>query len=452
VYGAFESTSFRSTDGGRHWTRLDLVGATTGVAFVGTTAYATAGGHGNACVGAVYRSADLGRTWRQLRTSCAPVGLFAVSFLDRRRGFAAGGTAAKFGGSQLLEQTVDGGETWHSVWRTEAPTAGPSNDQVVRMTISPSGVGWMLTGGCTMGADGPCGGRLMAGTNGGHRWSPTDRGGLAVASTQSGVTLLATDHDLARTVGSGTHWKVQTTPAMVTTTSFATGAGRLVWQDDVGTLESADGVRWAAAEPAVVTNPPGQASLFSKAVGPDGTAWALTGQDGECLDHVDIAAVQSRKPGWQPDSGSTSLQQSGDNGAHWTLAEASVPTVGYTPLAVSDALMAVVDQCGHLQVSQDRGRTWSGIDLGSLTCDVSAFARELWLTCDAVGALGGSFLLHSTDAGGTWTAHRYPAHTAFPINQLAAVGPGRAAFPDRGSIWLTTDGGSTWAQSWPSQP
>ena len=512
----FGSPPLRTTDGGRTWARLAAPQDATGLSLLpgGRTVYVTATGPaalGSSCYGAVYQSTDAGATWHLLASSCEPYPLMAVQFTDARRGFAAGGQNVKFGGGQVFEATVDGGRTWQTRWRTR-PENGPVSDNgIVRIAMTGLRNGFVLTGGCTDGENGPCGGTVYATTDGGFRWLHTTQGAampgaLSVAVLGSGRAIAAgpAGAGTAITSDAGLTWTAEDPAAWVGTGAYSASGSTALWSNSLGTylttdagrhwapvtlpaargwryatwlatapddllgiepndqdyatLTSADGgLHWTRALIARRVSPADTLVGFALGTGPD--AVALVGPGSECLSAAQVTKIQQSKPGWSPPSGASLLFTSADGGAHWRKASADLPfgVSDAVDVAVSGPRIAVTDSCYRLELSPDSGRHWRAEALGhGQFCLISEFGREIWLTC-------GSWLLHSTDGGARWMLYRLPAaaaarHSAalggvaYPFTGVYATGPDSAVTPDGGSLLLTTDGGRTWTQRWPPLP
>jgi photosystem II stability/assembly factor-like uncharacterized protein len=487
--------AYRTTDGGLHWTPLPLRGASTGLAMLpdGRTVFATAPGRGPDCAGAVYQSVDAGASWALLRGSCQRYPLLAVQFISARHGFAAGGLPAKFGGEQIFEATSDGGRTWHARWRSPVPNGPSAGAAFLRLDMLGARQGWAVTGGCVEGQNGPCPGTVYVTADGGARWHRTSQDAIAIAGLGAGRAVVADDRAQTTSVSSdfGRTWSTRTTPAAVSTSAF-TGAGDFqLWVTSLGDLLSRDGGRrwtlaggltaakfayltWLAAPPARLLgySPGGGAvtwssdnggrtwttaavpgagsanSVLAVALGPAGTAIAVTGPGAQCLSKAEIAKTEQAKPGWKPPAGASVLHSSADGGARWRPGGSVLPFgVGVQAAAAADrSRIAAIDACGNLQLSADAGAHWRAQALGRQAfCTVSVLGPETWLACRAGE---GDWVLHSADAGRTWLAYRLPA-TASAASGIFATGSRAAVMPIGGSIWRTIDGGQSWTQAWP---
>ena len=484
---------YRTTDGGQSWTRLSLRGVSTGLAMLpdGRTVFATAPGQGRDCAGAVYESGDAGASWTLLPQSCRPYPLLAVQFISARQGFAAGGQPAKFGGEQLIEATSDGGRTWQARWRTPVENGPDPGDAVLRLDMLNARQGWAVTGGCVAGQNGPCPGSVYATADGGFRWYPTGQDAIAIAGLGAGRAVTVDDRAQTTSItgDSGRTWTTQTAPLAISTSAFAGTGSFQLWVTNLGDFISRDGaahwaaasqltaarlafLSWQAAPPARLLGyaagypaysssnggrtwttanvPDGDAGnpLLAVALGPGGSAIAVTGPGAQCVNQAEITRVEKFKPGWKPPTGASVLYGSADGGARWKPPGSALPfgVAVEAAAAVDGTRIAIIDACQRLQLSTDAGARWRAQALGRQTfCTVSELGTEVWLACQANGL---NWVLRSADSGSTWTAYRLPP-TASGTNGIFATGPGAAVMPIGGSIWHTTDGGKSWTQSWP---
>ncbi len=521
MFGPGTAAAYRTTDGGRHWTPLPLTvpgvtpdQAAGGVAMLpdGRTIFVTAPGEGSSCQGAVYESRDGGASWAQLPGSCQPYPLQDVQFTSDQDGFAVGGLAAKFGGGQVVEASTDGGATWHVLYRTAAGvgTAGAAFLRIDMVADGTGGgeAGWAISGGCTIGQNGPCPGPVYHTSDGGAQWRATGQSALSLAALASagtansssaagiGDSAFAVDPEFAAaTSDGGRSWTQQTQPATVQTRAFAGTGSSELWSTSLGTEVSADGgmhwspiptlpagvpvtdLNWQAAAPSELlgydpgtsqawasdnggqtwtasTVPGGQASgVLAAALGGNGTGYAVTGPGADCLSPAQIKKTQQLKPGWTPPSGASVLYASSDSGARWSaglVLPFGVPQVA--TMAASGTRIAIIDACGQLELSTDAGQHWTAQSLGTgtaPTCTVSELGSELWLDCQLIAAATtATWSLHSADGGKTWLAYRLPA-TAAAAPGSYPTGPGSAVMPIGGALWRTSDDGKTWTQSWP---
>ncbi|HEY5050156.1 MAG TPA: hypothetical protein VII50_04595, partial [Acidothermaceae bacterium] len=502
VTGSFGGDTLRSVDGGRTWNTLSAP-LSTGIDVLpdGVTMYATGSASTDSCNGAVYRSTDAGAHWALLPSSCQDRALYAVTFVDPEHGFAAGGTPAKYNGSELVEATDDGGRTWQVRWSTPLdPGTGSGygvDNEIVRLVFTDAQHGYALNGGCIDGQNGPCGGNLYTTSDGGYSWHAAGREGLGMAAAGADVYLSGRGQrngaSLAISTDTGQHWTLHAGATQVSSQPVAGTGEKLWWQTNLGTYTSNDtGERWTPAIAPALSSlpsyadplqaaPPGDLlaldrstgatwsstdgattahqsfvvapndSVQAVALGQDGRAAAIIGYNDDCLSPQLIAETEQSKPGWQPETRPATLYLSTDAGAHWNRAPtASLPFLfsAFAPgsLATSSSVLVAIDACTHLQISSNDGTTWSTITAPNLAtgCTASVFDKEIWLDCPASVA-------HSSDAGTTWTTYTTnPGGVQQLYQPLQATGPDTAIISAAGSLWRTTDGGHHWTQTWPT--
>lgn len=498
VATSWPGETLRSVNGGRTWQKVN-VSLTTGIDVLpdGKTMYAT--GSTDSCQGGVYRSTDVGASWTLLPSSCQDRPLYAVTFVDAEHGFAAGGTPEKYDGSDIVEATDDGGQTWQVRWSTPLDPGidgggGGQDNEIVRLDFADAEHGYAVTGGCVDGQNGPCGGNLYVTSDAGHTWELTGRAGLGVAAVGTNVYLSELPQrggpSLAISTDAGQHWTLQSSAAQVNSQTVAGTGKTLWWQTNIGIFTSDDaGNHWSPsiaaairslpmyADPLQAAPPSDLLALVSStgeiwsstdnartarqsalggptdgveavALGPNGRAAAIVGYDDNC-DSPQLAAKMTQvKPGWVPESRQGTLYLSSDAGGHWNTA-ATLPYLfaSFAPgsLAIGSSLIAAIDACANLELSSDSGRSWATVtpshaDSG---CTVALQGKEIWLDCPAN-------IAHSTDAGATWTSYvTNPGGVDWLSQPLEPVGPDTAIVSVSGSLWRTTDGGAHWTQSWP---
>jgi photosystem II stability/assembly factor-like uncharacterized protein len=454
------------------------------------TIVATAAGSGPGCVGAVYRSIDLGATWSELPGSCRRMPLRDVQFVDADHAVAVGGWSYKSGGGRVIETTSDGGRHWQ-VTKDVASTASGNRiiDGLATVDFVSPTVGFVLDGPCDEGQDDPCEGTLYRTVDGGHHLHrlPTPgltKGWLTVASTTDGGFLVAGD-DAGGAVGNGSsdRLRLRIRPRAVFTDTFA-GAGNLVlWHNSLGTyITRTAGERWRHYRPpslrgdvednGVAVAAPGDVLTLGRPSDPvvvrssvdAGVHWraARLTAKGDYRDDVQgfsvgeggEAAVVTGADEGQLTPAPSRLYLSADAGRRWGrpvhLPFALDPDAEPLSIAVDAQVLAVADGYRGLEVSTDRGRSWRR-DVVSRQdfCGVSSYRSELWLVCQ-VGAE--TWVLHSRDRGLTWTGFDLGTKVEPDVASIVATGAGRAAFSDGGEVWRSSNGGSTWHGNWPLLP
>jgi photosystem II stability/assembly factor-like uncharacterized protein len=495
--------TLRSVDGGRTWVKLST-SLNTGIDVLpdGVTMYATGTGSTESCSGAVYRSSDAGAHWTLLPGSCQNRPLYAVTFVDADHGFAAGGTPAKYDGSDLVEATDDGGRTWQVRWSTPLDPAiggggGGFDNEIIRLVFADAQHGYAVSGGCVDGQNGPCGGNLYVTSDAGYSWHAAGRDGLGVAAAGADVYLSGLPQrngpSLAVSADAGQHWTLHSSATQVSSQSVAGIGEKLWWQTNIGTYTSNDagehwtpstavaigslpmytdplqaappndvlaldrstGAVWSSTDGAATAHQSSPAldndALDAVALGPDGRAAAIVGYNDDCSSPQLIAKMEQVKPGWQPETRPATLYLSSDAGGHWNRAPAAtLPFLfsAFAPgsLAISSSLLVAMDACAHLELSSNGGSTWSTITApdASSGCTVSLLDKEIWLDCPAS-------VSHSSDAGATWTTYvTNPGGVQQLAQPLQPIGRNTAIVSAAGSLWRTTDGGAHWTQAWPA--
>jgi hypothetical protein len=377
VASSFGGDTVRSIDGGRTWDTLSTP-LNTGIDVLpdGVTMYATGSANADSCSGAVYRSTDAGAHWTLLPGSCQNRPLYAVTFVDAEHGFAAGGTPAKYDGSDIVEATDDGGRTWQVRWSTPIDPSiggggGGFDNEIVRLVFADAQHGYALSGGCVDGQNGPCGGNLYVTSDAGYSWHAAGRDGLGLAAAGEDVYLSGRPQDdngasvLAISDDAGQQWTLHSSATQVSSQPVAGIGEKLWWQTDLGTYTSQDaGEHWTPAAATAISSlpiyadplqaaPPGDLltldrstgatwsstdgaatvhqsfpvaandSVDAVALGPGGRAAAIVGYNDECLSPQLIANTEQAKPGWHPETRPTTLYLSTDAGGHWNRASAA---------------------------------------------------------------------------------------------------------------------------------
>lgn len=406
---AGSAPAYRTADGGRHWMPLPPAGTKAGgvnggvnggVAMLpdGRTFFVTAPGNGSGCQGAVYESRDGGATWALLPGSCQQYPLQDVQFTSAADGFAVGGRTAQLGGGQVVEATTDGGRSW-------ATRTRPETTQTLRFAGAGGHQLWFTSTGA------------LASTDGGRHWSPVPSFPAPLAAQPAGVT-----------------WQAAPPSALL---GYDEGSSRAWASGDGGRTWTASTVPGGAANP-----------VLAVALGGGGAAYAVTGPGADCLSPAQVKKVERLKPGWTPPAGASVLYASSDGGVRWNASGLVLPfgVQAGAAMAASGTRIAIIDACGRLELSGDAGAHWTAQPLGAAPiCTVSVLGSELWLDCLAGGT---ALSLHSADGGATWLAYRLPA-LAGSAPGIFATGPGSAVLPIGGALWRTSDGGKSWARSWP---
>jgi photosystem II stability/assembly factor-like uncharacterized protein len=401
----------------------------------------------------VLATRDGGQTWQPIYDGDREFFLFAVHFLDRQQGFAAGGVSwypDVRGGMQIVLATEDCGVNWDVVYRRDHPING-GGLPITRLRFSTPTVGWAATGGCyKMGMNGPCGGLPLFTSDGGHTWTVTGYMTMRFASVGTSAWIAGNpfpghlgSFSLARTTDAGASW-----------TAYPPDRGRSPAMYGVHFLDERMGWIWTGT-PAFQTRDGGEHWAPSRLVSPQTITVAPTGADSAVgyvrSDRGVPRLVRTEDGGrsWQPvllpprsgrDDSRASLAfadrqfgwlametfcksaycpmvlyASADGGRTWEERTASFPRADRswkgTVLAFGDEQHgAAINRGGHhLLLTADGGRTWRDQSLAGLMKTVSLSyvgASEVWVagSDEARGVV-----LHSRDAGQHWEVYRFEA-------------------------------------------
>ncbi len=273
----FPGELLRTTDGGRHWTTVQLPGGTPtgGLAFVSekqgfATGMVSADRKSSHCpLDQIWSTTDGGSRWRPVAGTCSAYELTSLAFPSTSAGFAAGGQYLKFSGygeELVVLKTTDGGRRWGRAYYASVP--GP-----VALDINPFAEvaffnpldGLALDGGQTMGDNAPVGGHLWRTTDGGRRWSELGVKGLRlVLDRRGGAWVVGGQFGqggdvLWRSVDRGSTWAPLGNPGRITVNAVA-GYGTQMWvSTEAGDFLSDDGGRSWHSPPAAMQTALGSA-------------------------------------------------------------------------------------------------------------------------------------------------------------------------------------------------
>ena len=472
-----DRTLLRTTDGGASWTKtLPPDVRPSGGIKLFADGRLLIGAWTSQCASELWRTRDHGDTWQAVSGTCG-IPAPALGFLDDRTGFAGGGFPSYLAiqgeaHKPFLELSVtrDGGETWAPLFAGDVGggsvfrSFGFFDDQHA----------WAIAGACKMGASGPCGGGVLITDDGGRTWRDSGHAAFRGATLGQTLTLVAAFSSvLWRTEDRGASWRSLARPDEVRLFGMASAGTSLVIDSDAGSYRSLDAGRtWTAFEvqlslragsmlldDGTLVVPGAQQVRFSVDGGATWRSQPLADPTvsryvfGTRDRAIDLSYGQQCYPGGpkgaaRPGGGAVA-RLSADGGASWR-------TSGGLPMTVSRFAMrgltaaatgfGLCDYFPRAAVSIDGGEHWRTmlvpLDWGSL-CEPSV-GRDgsLWIACANGSATSrGTRLFQSDDAGASWIETLAPD---LPTT-LTAVDAGEAWAPrDFGSLWHTTDGGTSW--------
>ena len=409
---------YKTTDGGKAWRALDLIGQPVAISPTGpSTLYAAAGGHGGKS--RLLRSMDGGRSWQPADSGLPSTYLWALAFEPTTPGtvYAAMGQRGIFASS-------DGGAKWRAV-----RVAVPHRD-VTAIAVDPRHPQTIYAGtdnGVIKSLDGGRSWRTANAAMGGHG---RDRG-------YKQVTALLVDNRDSRTLFAST--------------------------DCAGVFKSTDaGHRWSAANAglqpkcgwsyALALDPRASQTMYTadRARGvlkslDGGARWHMT-NNGLGLTTVSSLAVDPQSPRTvYASAGPLGLFKSSDLGAHWRPLETGPQLVEGIALDPSNPhnILAVAAAYGVVR-STDAGRTWTEARFGANSRRVTVVAISGTTAYAGTSGLG---LFGSTDGGRSW---RPLGLTGAHVGALA-ISPTDPTVVyagvwglQKGGLYKSTDGGSSW--------
>ncbi|WP_117672737.1 hypothetical protein [Micromonospora sp. MW-13] len=228
----------------------------------------------------------------------------------------------------------------------------------------------------------------------------------------------------------------------------AGGSARTVWIDATGQPMDANGVRPDGVTETALVGQAAAAEAGWTSLGPAGGD--ISAIAASPVDHSIVLAGLA--PGGSVGGG---LFRSVDGGATWTKVQAllgkSVFAIEFT--AAGTAYIGTMDGVWR---SNDGGLTWAAKNLNIGVNDqvitvVAAPGNPLVLWAGIAGAFGTQKVnvMRSIDGGNTWT-NRTPPFGGGVTSRAIGIAPDDpntviATF-DNGQVWITTDGGTTWAE------
>ncbi len=470
-----------SSDGGAAWRMVQLPGgsSTGGVSAVSGSAIFATGSvtkTTTACVGAIWKSTDAGAEWTMLPGSCSPAPLYSVQFLTPSSGFAGGGELPAYSQppGRVLLATTDGGTSW-SVRSEQTGTVNLSSP-IVQLHFTTNELGTLVTGGCTAGANGPCGGHVYTTSDGGRSLHRTAQEGTDLSAVGS-ADLWVVDYPDTQVMGShdgGADWTALPGMGAAGIEAISFQSGSLVLSTSVGTYASATGGRsWTLVGPPDVAGyaPPKLVILEGTTVlvepvrqsGPDivvhplaSVAEGLTSAVFATPSHgiTFATGAQCLKPSIRPTP--ATVFGTSDGGLVWQ--RLATLDMSVTQAAYSGAIAVAVGDVGckgAMAVSVDAGLHWRirAIPSGCQDPSITA-AGGIWLTCVQSGPGGFAYLASGHPAAPLVAKHRLEGMALGAMFVTSATGEMYAVGADRGSnvLWVSGDGGRTWRGSLLSLP
>ena len=480
----------RTTDAGRHWVVVELPGGTPngGLAFVdpvdGFATGTTAG-----CQGQIWSTHDSGANWQPVPGTCEGYVLDALSFPDSQDGFAAGGNYYKFGlyPQLALLATTNGGRNWTTRYAQGGSPqggGGGAGGPFANLRFVTPTVGYALSGGCVMGANGPCGGPLWSTTNAGHTWNQSSVSGLRLA-TNGADSLWLVD---ARAAGGGdvlwhssnraASWTPVADVANIAISNLAVSGDTLWIATDAGQFISTDkGRSWAALPAAAQQAEQHYGTVV--AVGPSGLVviggendqvWishdgGISGRMDSVPVHYEVGTIAFANDrqalavglGLGCDN-NTPVVTTTDGGSTWH--QASTVTVGGLGRVSYGSSLAVLTGligtgCPNaVATSTDGGKNWTTWSFPPfLDClSTSAAGDTAILFCaDKTSPTAPVTILVTRSAGRDWYSYTLQTSTA-PTSVVASSSGQLWAIGPPGLLWHSTDGGADWEVLTPTLP
>lgn len=373
------------------------------------------------------KTTDGGLSWAPLPLPAGIKPAGGIAFLTPAHGFVSGSISQT---EQVVLTTLDGGQTWQSVWQGAVPI------RAIQFLNEREG---FIGGGQEHWRVGPTSRLLLATHDGGATWEQVDRVDnytvasaiidLQMRSPQAGW-ILQYSSPMLLTADGGKHWA----PAPgLKFTRDAAGTGDRIWQLD--SSATADGFR-----------------SFLRRSSDGGRTWETLYQR-RALVPQQVTFV-SPQVGWL--SADVGAFRTENGGRTWQLTGISPPAVADQLYFTGEqSLFAYHDRFLHSQSelleSTDGGRTWRLLNAPSEAPRVAFGSPQVgWVAYTIIHSGPDPFqsVLHgTTDGGATWTELR----TDLPVRSVIALGDERhgvaAGDYPNAIITATADGGKTWSSA-----
>jgi photosystem II stability/assembly factor-like uncharacterized protein len=353
-------------------------------------------------------TADGGRNWRRITT--LPAAVNEIQFVSADLGIAiedcqADGSPTECPGNVLISH--DGGTTWASVLSGANP---------VFATASPAGQLWAAQIHPGLGLKGgPQGPNVtfLTSVNGGRSWQRLGQlAGIGPLTARTQVTLAATAEGLA--------WA--TVFDMNSCAMHGCGVADLFHTGDGGTTWTQDSL-----VNALQSGCAGNSMILS--VAPDRSAWAATGRNGGACSSPFGLVFRNSGAGWR-------------QLAPWQLAG-----IGALAAVSHDVAYALSDE-GVLARTDDGGQQWTqllpaAVPTGQLAAVSAATAFG------APDAVDAGAVLRSANGGRSWDVIAQLPGVITQLDFPSATDGAAVTFqsPDTWQLWLSRDGGVTWARA-----
>jgi len=408
LYAVAGGGVFKTTNGGRTWSRLAISGLASARALAidpqnPSTLYAVANARG-------LKSTDGGMSWSELNSLPARTNALAV---DARSSTVYARTCAG------VARSTDGGESWRETVFPPPFTCTPM------LAIDPS-TGALYTTRVVYTPDGIHGtdrtGRILKSADGGESWTVLELGVTSVA-----VKALAFDPQNSSTIYALAWGSLHLTDQQPRTWVFKTTDGGTSWVnstvlDDGGGVVAVDpqnpSTVYAATRRAVLRSTDG------------GTRWNPI-----ALEPADVSQWY-----WSPSSVSA-----------LAIAPPASPAAPPRSRAgasrrSSSTLYAGTYTRGALK-STDEGRTWTAVNSGLIATDVQSLLPDPQNPSTLYGVLGSVEIVKSSDGGTSWRSANSGLPADIWLGPLA-IDPQDPATVYVATNWSgafkTTDGGTSW--------